>query len=525
MESFEELWSKVCEYCRGAISETSYKSWIETISAAEYKDGTVTIVSCSEFRNSILKNKFSDLFKKAFEEIVGFDIDINFEVRRDADPNYVAVTNAMMGIKDNSAQSADNKQGQSSGAPAAGSDGENATASDSFAAADNRGEVYTAAGPAEILQQQNSQPAESTQKGGTHTAVRSETRGFTNEESSFTPFMVNYTFDNFIVGESNKYAHAASWRVATSVPGSVYNPLYIYGRSGLGKTHLMLAIRDQFKKRNPGINTLYTTSEKFMNEFIACITNKDMAAFRDKYRNVDALFIDDIQFIKKKVSMQEEFFHTFNELVNNGKQIVLTSDRPPKEIENLDERIKTRFESGLTADIHSPDIDTRTAIVIKKAEDFGLKLTTPMINYIAEKIKDNIRQIEGTIKKIAAMQSLNEIPTMALIQDIIKDIATDTRPVSAVVEEIIEEIADKYEISAEDIVSEKRDALIKNARNEAIFIIREVTGVSLENIGSYFGGKKHSTIKHSIDMVEERIKRDNAYKNSVYSIINNMRNS
>lgn len=525
MESFEELWSKVCEYCRGAISETSYKSWIETISAAEYKDGTVTIVSCSEFRNSILKNKFSDLFKKAFEEIVGFDIDINFEVRRDADPNYVAVTNAMMGIKDTpaQAQTAGENANANASAAAADSDDKSSYADDS----DSRGEVYKAAGPAEILQQQNAQPAANTQpqSGGSRTAVRSETRGFTNEESSFTPFMVNYTFDNFIVGESNKYAHAASWRVATSVPGSVYNPLYIYGRSGLGKTHLMLAIRDQFKKRNPGINTLYTTSEKFMNEFIACITNKDMAAFRDKYRNVDALFIDDIQFIKKKISMQEEFFHTFNELVNNGKQIVLTSDRPPKEIENLDERIKTRFESGLTADIHSPDIDTRTAIVIKKAEDFGLKLTTPMINYIAEKIKDNIRQIEGTIKKIAAMQSLNEIPTMTLIQDIIKDIATDTRPVSAVVEEIIEEIADKYEISKEDIVSEKRDAQIKNARNEAIFIIREVTGVSLENIGSYFGGKKHSTIKHSIDMVEERIKRDNAYKTSVYSIINNMRNS
>lgn len=509
MESFEELWSKVCEYCRGAISETSYKSWIETISAAEYQDGTVTIVSCSEFRNSILKNKFSDLFKKAFEEIVGFDIDINFEVRRDADPEYVAATNAMLGIKDNSAPSGDSL-------PTVNEAADEKT--------DGHQEENTSR-PEATQQSTQGMQGNNQPSGGSHTAVRSENRGFTNEESSFTPFMVNYTFDNFIVGESNKYAHAASWRVATSVPGSVYNPLYIYGRSGLGKTHLMLAIRDQFKKRNPGINTLYTTSEKFMNEFIACITNKDMAAFRDKYRNVDALFIDDIQFIKKKVSMQEEFFHTFNELVNNGKQIVLTSDRPPKEIENLDERIKTRFESGLTADIHSPDIDTRTAIVIKKAEDFGLKLTTPMINYIAEKIKDNIRQIEGTIKKIAAMQSLNEIPTMALIQDIIKDIATDTRPVSTVVEEIIEEIADKYEISAEDIVSEKRDAQIKNARNEAIFIIREVTGVSLENIGSYFGGKKHSTIKHSIDMVEERIKRDNAYKTSVYSVINNMRNS
>lgn len=466
MESFEEVWREVCEYCRNTMSETSYKSWIMTISDARYSDGTVTIVSCNEFRNSILKNKFADTFKKAFEETLGFDIDITFEV----DPT----------ILENEKKKAETKPEP---------------------------------------EKTETKPEEPEKKETVNTD------SFTQEESSFTPYMTSYTFDNFIVGESNKYAHAASWRVATSQPGAVYNPLFIYGRSGLGKTHLMLAIRDQFKKRNPGINILYTTSEKFMNEFIACITNKDMAAFREKYRNVDALFIDDIQFIKKKVSTQEEFFHTFNELVNNGKQIVLTSDRPPKEIENLDERIKTRFESGLTADIHSPDIETRTAIVIKKAEDLGLRLSPQITNYIAEKIKDNIRQIEGTVKKIAAMQSLHGIePTMSLIQDIIKDIATDTRPVSTVVEEIIEEIADKYDTTKEDVTSEKRDANIKNARNEAIYIIREVTGVSLENIGSYFGGKKHSTIKHSIDVVEERIKKDPTYKTSVHSLINNFRN-
>ena len=391
------------------MSETSYKSWIKTISDARYEDGTVTIISCNDFRNSILKSKFADTFKKAFEEILGFEIDINFEIDPDIENKKNKTQSAPEPVKEETAKS---------------------------------------------------EPVKETS---------SDINTFNREESSFTPYMTSYTFDNFIVGESNKYAHAASWRVATSHPGAVYNPLFIYGRSGLGKTHLMLAIRDQFKKRNPGINILYTT--------------------------------------------------------NNGKQIVLTSDRPPKEIENLDERIKTRFESGLTADIHSPDVETRTAIVIKKAEDLGLKLSQPIINYIAEKIKDNIRQIEGTVKKIAAMQSLHGIePTMAIIQDIIKDIATDTRPVSAVVEEIIEEIADKYDTTKEDITSEKRDANIKNARNEAIYIIREVTGVSLENIGSYFGGKKHSTIKHSIDMVEERIKKDPTYKSSVHSLINNFRN-
>lgn len=329
-----------------------------------------------------------------------------------------------------------------------------------------------------------------------------------------------YNFENFIVGSSNKLAHAASWRVATAQVGSVYNPLFIYGHSGLGKTHLMMAIRNELKKQNKGINIVYTTSENFLNEFVQCMTTKDNKPFRDKYRSADALFIDDIQFFKGKTETQVEFFHTFNDLVNAGKQIVITSDRPPKEIDGLDERIKTRFESGLIADIQPPDIETRTAIIIKKAQESNLNLSKQMINYIAEKIKDNIRQIEGTINKISAMQTLYGIePTMGSIQQIIHDIETDNRPVSALVDEIIDSVADKYDLSRSDIVSEKRNANIALARNVAMYVIREVTGLSLENIGNKFGGKKHSTVKHSIDTVVERINRDIKFKNTVYNII------
>ena len=332
----------------------------------------------------------------------------------------------------------------------------------------------------------------------------------------------NYThnFDNFIVGSSNKLAHAASWRVATGDLGKIYNPLFIYGNSGLGKTHLMMAIKNELKKNNKDINIVYVTSEKFLNDFITCVKQQDNRPFREKYRSADALFIDDIQFIKNKESTQEEFFHTFNDLITLNKQIVITSDRPPKEIEGLDDRIKTRFESGLIADIQPPDIETRTAIIQKKAEESGLKLTNPMINYIAERIKNNIRQIEGTITKIAAMQSLYGIePTMGSIQQIIKDIVTDNKPVSATVDEIINSVADQYDISKSDIISEKRNANISQARNVSMYIIREVTGLSLENIGSKFGGKKHSTVKHSIDIIEERIKNDVQFKNTVYHII------
>lgn len=335
----------------------------------------------------------------------------------------------------------------------------------------------------------------------------------------------DFNFDNFIVGSSNRLAHAASWRVATSELGSVYNPLFIYGNSGLGKTHLIKAIRNELQKRYSNINIVYTTSENFLNEFISCINTSDNIRFREKYRNADALFIDDIQFFRNKVSTQEEFFHTFNDLINSSKQIVITSDRPPKEIENLGDRIKTRFESGLIADIQPPEIETRMAIIMKKAQESNIKLTTQMVNYIAEKIKENVRQIEGTINKIAAMQSLYGIePTMGSIQQIIKDIETDTRPISVLVDEIIESVADKYDVTKDDMISNKRNADISHARNITMYVIREITGLSLENIGNKFGGRKHSTVKHSIDSLLEKMSTDINLKNSVHNIIKQFNN-
>lgn len=442
MESFQEVWDQVLEYCKNIMSETTFKTWIYKIENPEFIDGKVVITSASEFRNGILKDKFHDTLKEAFEAVLGLDLDIEFKVENKED--------------------------------------------------------------SEQITELKKEP------------VKSETK------SSH----LNYNFENFIVGSSNKLAHAASWRVATADLGTVYNPLFIYGNSGLGKTHLMMAIQDEIRKRYKNINIVYTTSENFLNEFITCMKNQDNKPFRAKYRNADALFIDDIQFFKDKESTQEEFFHTFNDLINSNKQIVITSDRPPKEIDGLDERIKNRFESGLIADIQPPDIETRTAIIITKAEESGLELTKPMINYIAEKIKNNIRQIEGTINKIAAMKSLYGIdPTMGSIQQIIQDIATDNKPVSATVDEIIESVADKYSVSKSDIVSEKRNANISLARNVSMYIIREVTGLSLENIGNKFGGKKHSTVKHSIDTVEDRIRHDVKFKNTVYNIIKQFKDS
>ena len=437
MESFQEVWDQVLEYCKNIMSETTFKTWIYKIENPQFIDGKVVITSASEFRNGILKDKFNDTLKNAFEAVLGIDLDIEFRVESEEEAEKKII-------------------------------------------------------------EKKAEPAKS-------------------EKIISGP---NYNFENFIVGSSNKLAHAASWRVATADLGAVYNPLFIYGNSGLGKTHLMMAIQDELRKRYKNINIVYTTSENFLNEFITCMKNQDNKPFRAKYRNADALFIDDIQFFKDKESTQEEFFHTFNDLINSNKQIVITSDRPPKEIEGLNERIKNRFESGLIADIQPPDIETRTAIIITKAEECGLELTNPMVNYIAEKIKNNIRQIEGTINKIAAMKSLYGIdPTMGSIQQIIQDISTDNKPISSTVDEIIESVADKYSVSKSDIVSEKRNANIALARNVSMYIIREVTGLSLENIGQRFGGKKHSTVKHSIDIIEDKIKHDMKFKNTVYNII------
>ena len=328
-----------------------------------------------------------------------------------------------------------------------------------------------------------------------------------------------FTFDNFVVGSSNKFAHAASLRVAEA-PGKAYNPLFIYGRSGLGKTHLLLAIESAIKEKYPRFETLYTTSEKFTNELISCIAEKNTAAFHNKYRNVDALLVDDIQFIQKKEAAQEEFFHTFNTLIQDKKQVVMTSDKPPKELDILDERLRTRFEWGLLADIQPPDIDTRMAIIKRMVRQQNLKIPDAVIEYMAEKIKSNIRQLEGTVKKISAERKLNEdTPLIKLAEKVVNEIITDNQPISVKVENIIKTIADHYNISPGDIKSEKKSANISQARQISMYVLREATDLPLQSIGEFFGGKNHSTVHYSIETVEKKMKKDAAMKNTVYGII------
>ena len=345
------------------------------------------------------------------------------------------------------------------------------------------------------------------------------------EKVAFVSDENGYTFDNFVVGSKNEFAYTACKAVATNYGVRTYNPLFIYGPSGLGKTHLLMAIKHEVLKRNPDINILYTNSETFTNDLILALGNKSIAEFHKKYRHADFFLIDDIQFLAGKERSQEEFFHTFNELYYEGKQIVITSDRPPKDISVIEERLRSRFESGLIADISHPDMETRIAIIKKKAQALQLNISDDIVNFIAAKLKSNIRQLEGAIKKIKVYKVLTgSDPTLSVAQNVIKDILNDNQPVNITIDKIIEEVAQTYNVTPEDIRSKKRSSPISSARQVAIYITREVTQIPMKQIGQEFGNRDHTTIVYSLNEVEKLMKKNPHEKGIIQDIIKNIKN-
>ena len=333
-----------------------------------------------------------------------------------------------------------------------------------------------------------------------------------------------YTFENFIVGSSNKLAHAACIAV-TDTPGDAFNPLFVYGGSGLGKTHLLFAVRNQMCRKEPGCRVVYVKGEDFVNEFVSSIGAATMNKFREKYRLLDVLLIDDVQFLAGKVQTQEEFFHTFNTLYEAKKQIVLTSDRPPKEIMPLEDRLRTRFEWGLMADIQPPDYETRLAIINRKAASLNMVIPPEVSEFIADRLKKNIRQIEGAVKKLKAMHALEGYDiNIDLARETIKDVLSDNMPTGVLIERIIAAVADFYGLLAEDLLSAKRKADVLLARQVAIYLMRENTGISLKKIGDIFGGKDHATIINSVRRIEKEIEVDPELKNALSEIMSNVRN-
>ncbi|MBR2175870.1 MAG: chromosomal replication initiator protein DnaA [Clostridia bacterium] len=435
MDSFNEAWDIVCEYCKQHISGVAYKTWISKIEPIklDFAEGKAILMVPGDFHRQTLIRCYMELLNAAFSSVFGEGIEIVFTV------------------------------------------------------------------PDEII----------------------------SKEQDITDSIVDadyeFTFDTFIVGSSNKFAHAASLAVATN-PGRAYNPLFIYGNSGLGKTHLLYAIRNEIHKNNPEKDIVYVKGEDFTNELIEALMKKSNIEFRQKYRKSDVLLVDDIQFIGGKDATQEEFFHTFNTLYEAKSQIVLTSDRPPKEIKTLEDRLRSRFESGLIADIQPPDFETRIAIIRRKAELLQIDLPDDVIEYIATRLKTNIRQLEGVVKKLKAKNQLyGDKVTINVAQKTISEILNNDQPPPLTVEMIIEEVARNFGLTSDDIRSSKRNSNISNARQIAVYAVREITGMSMNLIGDEFGGRDHSTIVYALKQIEKNMEKDPKLKSTVDDIIKNIR--
>ena len=341
----------------------------------------------------------------------------------------------------------------------------------------------------------------------------SRMRNTLNQEKLFNP---RFNFENFVVGNSNKYAHAVSVAVAES-PGDIYNPLFIYGGSGLGKTHLMQAIGVHIIRNNPETKVLYVSSEMFTNEFITAIKENKTKAFRNKYRKLDVLLIDDIQFIAGKDSTQDEFFHTFEALYHNNKQIVITSDCPPVNLQDIDDRLRSRFSWNMIADIQPPDYETRVAILRNLAEKSDIEVTgevSDVLSLIADQVKDNIRELEGAYNRVVGLSQLLDEPiTVDNARSILKDIIKDNEQAVAP-ERIRSTVANHYKIKIADMDSPKRNAEITLPRQVAMYLCREITDLSLPKIGKLFGNRHYSTVIHAVEKIEEQLRYDeNLYEN------------
>ena len=489
MQSFSDVLNLVKEYFQekvraNQLTETAYTCWIENIQPGKFENNTAYLVVSFDFHKSILMSQYLTPLKEAFENVLGFPVEV--EILCAGAPQQTPTPPAAPAIQQQPPQ----PQPQ---APAVFTE---PTASNFGYSSDNQDMSFLS-------------------------------NGMSNSDMGGGEY--EYTFDTFIVGSKNEFAYTACKSVANSVNLSAssikpYNPLFIYGPSGLGKTHLLMAIKNEVKRNNPNMNIIYTNSETFSNELIVAIKNQTTNTFHQKYRHSDFFLIDDIQFLSGKDASQEEFFHTFNELYQCGKQIVITSDRPPKDINIIADRLKSRFEWGILADIGVPDLETRIAIIQRKAELLQIRIPDDIINFIATKLKSNIRQLEGAVKKIKMYKLYTgSEPTLSVAQNVIKEILNDNQPVPITIERIIEEVAQTYHVSPADIRSNKKNAPISQARQIAIYIVREITQSTMKEIGQEFGGRDHTTIVYTLKKVENLIKTNPHDKGIIEDIIKNIR--
>lgn len=449
MDSFNDVFNSVLKYCKEnpTVSEIGFNKWIKILEPYKLESNTAFLLTDSEFTRKTTLEVYEPVLKKAFEEVLGFEVNINILVKTKKEP-------------------------------------------------------------------------------------QEEIKETTPSISESNPINDALTFENFIKGKSNELAYAFCIAVAgknnnSSVPvaNKTFNPLFIYGDSGLGKTHLMKAIEHEVLKKNPDLNIIYTTGENFVNELVRALEYHKTIEFHNKYRNADFLLIDDIQFIAGKERGQEEFFHTFNDLYNAGKQIVLTSDIAPSKISKLENRIRSRFSLGVQVDIQPPDFETRMAIVKRKAEISGLNLSDNVARIIAEKVKTNIRQLEGTVNKIKALTYYtNESPSISMAQRVIKEIMIANHPAEITVDNILSEVAASFNVTPDEIRSQNRRANISLARKITIYLMKEIKGMTYIQIGNELN-KNHSTMTIHYQEIVKTINKNSDLKETVDDIIKNLKNS
>ncbi len=459
MQPFNDIWNLVLSELTEQYGKTVSDLWFTSLTLYEITDTHAVIICDMPFKYKILKKQYIDSITDALAKVMGFSVNVVI-VDKTNDPAEYA--NYVQDI----------------------------------------GDVPEPVNLAELPQTEEKSASNPNEESGQ--AAQAKTAS--------TPIYQNeYTFDNFIVGSSNNLAHAASVAVANdptcreNADNFTYNPLFIYGPSGLGKTHLLYAIINHIRATRPHMKIVYVKGEEFTNQLVDSISKKTPELFREKYRKADVLLIDDVQFIAGREATQEEFFHTFNALYEDHKQIILTSDRPPRDIKTLEDRLKTRFEWGITADIQPPDADLRAAILKKKAASMNIQLSNEVVNFLAEHLKSNIRQVEGAIKKLGALSLLTGTPiTIELAKNSIADLMTGGEPVSVTIDRILDKVAKKYGITVEDIKGTKRTKEIAYARHISIYLLRKLTDMSLPQIGKLLK-RDHSTIISSLKTVEKEL--------------------
>jgi len=461
----KQVWRAALGELQVTLSPANFETWLRDTALVEVDDTRFRISVPNGFAKDWLESRYRSLISQTLGRIVGYGVQVEFVVS--------AIEAAGAGTQNEAA-------------------GAEATAGGGTAQTDDT--VGTASVGAELMARGAESAAARPTPASTQVRVDPGRVGGEGGTSNINP---RYTFSNFIVGSANRLAHAASLSVAER-PGHAYNPLFLYGGVGLGKTHLMHAIGNQVAAKFPRKRVVYATSEKFTNEFITSIQQGKIDEFRARYRRIDLLLIDDIQFIADKERTQEEFFHTFNAIHEDGKQIVLSSDRPPKAILTLEERLRSRFEWGLIADLTAPDLETRIAILRAKAEEGAVPISSDVIEFIARKVVSNIRELEGALNRIVAYASMGAMPiSIELAQAVLSNVLYNPKKRQITPERIAKAVSEYYGVGLDQLRGQKRDKAIVMPRQIAMFLMREETDVSLLRIGAELGNRDHSTVLHA----------------------------